>query len=389
MKKLFYKKLISLSLVFCLMGGAFGFAQEEEEEDDFDAMFAEATGDVEVEQSAPVLPAAGSSGLSSLIGLSGHFDADLGLSALILDKPDFGGYLSLNNSLYMNVSPNPVVSIHGGIGTSLSNKFSLGLSHIYFDYLLFDRIFISAGLKGVSWGYVRMMSEGNVMADTNGMLNAEVRYPWSTGTFTFVGAYNYAALTPNPSYTNITMAASLEQTIGHTSVNLFGKKYGNSEKKSPLAGLEVKRTIFGFDTYAQGVVRFNNLKKLDSKAGYQNVCAIAGFYRLWDGFDPNIGINIEYNYVYIPNPSKDEKAHNNKIALQWGIKRIGKNKNMKGAIDWNHNFTSGDGNLVAAYIFDGILPYASWRNAVSVDYGRSYKRPQFKMATTISLSLDY
>ena len=396
MKKLFAKKIVSIVLAFSFVCGASLWAQSADEEydefDDFDSIFEDAGEDIEVEQSAPaVVPAATS---SSGIVFTGHFSGDIGLSAVIIEKPDLGGYISLDNTLYMTVRPAPVVSINGAINTSLSNKFSIGLSYLYFDYMLFDRVFISAGKKSVSWGYTRLFGNGNIMADTNGQLNAEIRFPWSTGTATFVGAYNYAALSSSPSYKDITYALSIEQTVLHTSVNLFAKKYGQSETsdgvhKHPLAGLEIKRTILGYDIYAQGVTRLADYKKLNSKNGYECVTATTGFYKLWDGFDPNLGINIEYQYNWTPSVASVSSPHNHKIMLQGGIKRIGKNKNMKGGVDWNHNFSGNDGNVTAAFIIDGILPYASWKNAVSVDYGPSVGKTKFTIGSVISLSLDY
>ena len=372
MKRLF---TAVLSLIFLF---SFAWAQEA---DDFDSIFEDAGGDVEVEQTTPVIPAASPS--SSGISFTGHFAGDVGLSAIIIKKPDFGGYISLDNTLYMTVRPAPVVSIYGALNTSLSNKFTLGLSYLYFDYMMFDRIFISAGKKSIAWGYTRLFKNGNIMEDTNGQLNAEFRFPWSTGTFTFVGAYNYNLLSSNPSYKDITYAFSLEQTVLHTSVNLFAKKYGQSElaggvHKHPLAGLEIKRTLFGFDCYGQAYINIADYKKLNQKAGYGQVIATAGFYKLWDGFDPNLGINIEYQY-----------SGNHKIALQGGIKRIGKRKNMKAGIDWNHDFTTKDGNVTTAFIIDGVLPYASWKNALSVDYGPATGKTKFTLGSVISLSLDY
>ncbi len=386
------KKIILLTAaLFCFSSL---FAQTEEltdYSDDFDAIFEDAGQDQEVEQGTPVVPASPAG--SSLV-FTGHFNGDVGLSSIIIEKADFGGYISLDNTLYMKAKPASLVNIYGALNTSLSNKFSLSLSYLYFDYMLFDRLFISAGKKGISWGYTRLFSNGNIMADTNGQLNAEFRYPWSTGTLTFVGAYNYSLLSGNPNYKDLTYAVSLEQTVLHTSLNLFAKKYGQSEKlagvhKRPLAGLEVKRTFFGYDVYAQGLVHIANYKMLDKKIGYEDLVATAGFYKLWDGFDPNLGINIEYQYKWLPGAASASAAHNHKIMLQGGIKRIGKKKNMKAGLDLNHDFTSRNGNVTAAFIIDGLFPNASWKNAVSVDYGPAVGKTKFTIGSIISLSLDY
>ena len=388
------KKLLALLIITGTLG--FAFAQEASEEyDDFDDIFLEQTEDIVVEESSPVISATASNQSSSILNITGHFDGNVGLSAIIIDKPDFGGYLDLSNTLYLNVKPSPAFGLHGALATSLSNGFSLGVSYLYFDYMLFNKVFISAGKKSVSWGYTRLFGNCNIMSDTNGLLNAEFRYPWSTGTATLVASYNYALLSTTPSYKDISYAASLEQTIGHTSVNLFAKKYGSSETsngvhKHPVAGIEAKRTFFnGYDAYIQGYTKLADYKKLNTTSGYESVTATTGFYKLWDAFDPNLGINIEYQYNWIPGAAQTDGAvHNHEIFLQGGIKRIGKNKNMKGAIEWKHNFTTVAGYCKAGFIIDGLFPYASWKNGVQVDYSSSAKL-KWTLGTTISISLDY
>ena len=390
------KKLLLLLL---LMAGTLGaaFTQESSDEyDDFDDIFSQPAEDIEVEQSEPVITTAAADSSQSILKLSGHFDGSVGLALTIIDKPDLGGFLDLDNILYLNVKPSPVFGLHGALQTSLKNKFTLDINYLYFDYMPFNWMFISAGKKDVAWGYTRLFGNCNIMSDTNGRLNAEFRFPWSSGTATFVASYDYALLSTTPSYKDISYAASIEQTIGHTSVNLFGKLYGQSDctdagvRKSPIAGLEAKRTFFnGYDAYAQGYTRLADYKKLNSKQGWESVTATTGFYKLWDGFDPNLGINIEYQYNYKPNVTEEQgSVHNHEVFLQGGIKRIGKNKNMKGAVEWNHNFNTTSGYCKAGFIIDGLFPYGSWKNGIEVDYAKGSK-PEFTLGTSISISLDY
>ena len=385
------KKLLTLLIIFAGIAGL-SFAQNSSDEsDDFDDIFYTEAQDIEVEESEPVVAASSSSPVSFL-NLTGHFDGSVGLAATIVDKPDFGGYLDLSNTLYLNVKPSPVFGLHGALVTSLSNGFGLGVSYFYFGYMLFNKVFISAGKKGVSWGYTRLFGNCNVMADTNSYLNAEFRYPWSSGTATFVASYNYSKLSTSPSFKDITYAASLEQTIGHTSVHLFAKKYGASEMigevhKHPVAGFEAKRTFFnGYDTYVQAYTSLANYKQLASKAGYESITATTGFYKLWDGFDPNLGINIEYQFNWKPAAAQPAQSH--EIFVQGGIKRIGKKKNMKGAVEWKHNFNTVAGYCKAGFIIDGLFPYASWKNGVQIDYSSGAKL-KWTLGSTISISLDY
>ena len=390
------KKILALLLILTgtlCFAFADDFSDPVDEYDEFDDIFLDASEDVVVEDTAPVVPAATSNSVASYLNITGHFDGSVGLTAVIVDKPDFGGYLNLANTLYLNVKPSPVFGLHGAVETSIANGFNIGVSYLYFDYMLLDRVFISAGKKGVTWGYTRLFGNCNIMADTNGFINAEFRFPWSTGTATFVASLN--KFTANPSYQDISYAASLEQTILHTSVNLFAKKYGASEMngdvhKHPLAGLEAKRTFFnGYDAYIQGYTSLEDYKQLNTIWGYERVTATAGFYKLWDSFDPNLGINIEYQYNWKPNITEEQgSVHNHEVFMQGGIKRIGKNKNMKGAVEWKHNFTTVEGYCKAGFIIDGLFPYASWNNGFQVDYSK-YNKPKFTLGTTISISLDY
>ena len=92
------KKLLALLLIITgTLAFAFAddFSDAADDYDDFDDIFLEATEDVVVEESAPVVPAASASTSGSLLNLTGHFEGSVGLSAIIEKKPDFGGYLNL------------------------------------------------------------------------------------------------------------------------------------------------------------------------------------------------------------------------------------------------------------------------------------------------------
>jgi hypothetical protein len=53
-----------------------------------------------------------------------------------------------------------------------------------------------------------------------------------------------------------------------------------------------------------------------------------------------------------------------------------------------HNFTTKTGLFTAAFIIDGLFPYASWRNGLQIDYSPAAK-PKYTLGSTISISLDY
>lgn len=388
----FFKKVF-FAAVLCVFGSALVFAQESyddfEDWDDLDDLFG-ASEDIVVEQSAPVVVAAPASADSSVIKFFGSMSADVGAAATFDKKFQPSGYFDFTNTLKMKVRPSSTISVNGAITTSVSNKFSLGLDYLYFDYLAFDKIYISAGKKNESLGgYTRLFTESAV-TDTSGLVNVEVKYPWSTGTLILLGAYNQNKVTANPFAADITYAVDLEQTIGHTSVNVFAKKYAAGElidgvHKHPAVGIEAKRTLFGFDAYVQGIASLADYTKLASKNGYERIAATAGFYRLWDGLGPDFGLNIEYKYVWTP---LDQNVTSNQfVYVQAGIKNLGKNKNLKFGLDWNHNITESSGDVKAAFLVGGLFPYANWSNAVELKYTKEGIVPS--IASFVSISLDY
>ena len=213
----------------------------------------------------------------------------------------------------------------------------------------------------------------------------EIRYPWSTGTLTFAATGNFNGdIRPE----GFNYYGSLEFSVLNTSINIFGKKPQQPSKEviPLLGGLEVKKTIFGFDTYVQGICRVNNVKMIKSRAGYDYVVATAGFYRLFDSFDPNIGLNLEYQYEFSPN---SENQHIHRVAFEGGLKRLGSKKNMKIGVMSHFNFTELHGYSGLNFIVSGLFPYADWTTKAAIGYGNKYGNPVFMMSTGLSLALDY
>ena len=174
----------------------------------------------------------------------------------------------------------------------------------------------------------------------------------------------------------------------NTNFNIYVKRpaKNTSPVRTNLAGLEIKRTIAGFDVYAQGIVRVKDINNLKNPDGYDYVLATAGLYRLFDSFDPNIGFNLEYQYEF--NPSSSE-IHYNRLAFEGGLKRLGKKKNMKIGVLSHYNITEKHGFSALNFIISGILPYAEWSNKVGLGYGSKYEIPAFLISSSIALALDY
>lgn len=379
------------------------------EDIDFDSIFEDAADVEEPVIDEPAAPSGVvqvvSSAFSSIVHFSGSFSGEVGVAFMHKPENDWTGYLSLKNTLNMSVVPSSIFSIRGSVYTGLDNGFSIALESLYFDYLFLDHLYISAGKKSVSWGYTRLFNDStyygcgthsgallstgplltNIFSEDGSPICVELRYPWRTGTLSFVTTANVSS---NISYKQFNYYGSFEFSVKNTSINIFAK-YPNKISASNvnnLVGLELKRTVFGYDVYAQGICRFLDMKKLGSPLGYDYITGTAGFYRLFDSFDPNIGFNIEYQYEYNPDA---QNVHNHRVAFEGGLKRLGKNKNMKIGVMSHYNFTEMHGFSGLNFIVSGLFPYADWSNKVAIGYGKKYAAPVYIFATTLSLSLDY
>lgn len=379
--------------------------------DDFDSIFNDAedldeavTEETEKKASTPVQILV--SAFSSMVRFSGNFTADAGVAYFHTSEDKFSGVLTINNTLYMTVSPINSFSVRGSFETGYSNGFTITVPTLYFDYFLLNRVFISAGKKSLSWGYTRLFNDSayygcgthsyclystgplytNIFNGDGSPLCLEIRYPWATGTITFAvtGSFNGEIKPERFNY-----YGSLEFSVFRTSINLFVKRPSVSkpEDGNLLGGMEVKRTIFGFDTYIQGIAYLNDIKKFTSSRGYNYIVCTTGLYRLFDAFDPNIGFNLEYQFEFLPNPENRSTCH--RLAFEGGLKRLGKNKNMKLGIISHFNISELHGYTGLNFAVSGILPYADWTTKAAVGYGKKYNAPVFMMSTGLSLALDY
>ena len=394
---------------------------DEKSLDDIDVMFMD-TEDVDepVVKEEDALPAAVTvsvNGLSVPLAFSGHLSSEVGLGAIYEDgSTSSTTAFSFTNYLYMNARPDSTMSVHGAIKTAYPD-FGVSLYEMYFTYVLFGRVFITAGKKDTAWGYPRIFTSfadsksylkkeetivtedtyTNILYDSQSGVSGLVRIPFAFGTLT--GVMLYHGTDSSPKQNDVSVAASLELIVFDTSINFFGRKYPSasgsmaSYHQTPIAGVEIKRTLLGFDIYGQSMARISNYKKLRDEGtdafddSVQKIISTAGFYRLWDGFTPNIGANVEYQDIYYPGA----KEHSQRIGIDAGISKLGPAKNIKVGALWRHSITDNNGYVKPAVSVSGILPHATWDTGVKIDYGNSssYKAPKYTFVTAISVSLDY
>lgn len=414
--------LLLLTSIFCV--NSLCFAQETDDSDSFadmdlDDMF-DNSNDVNeaVESNVPDNSFSESSFFKSLT-FTGQFKAEFGVYGTYSYTDDFdaGGILLLENTLQLSARASKDLGIYGSVYTALSNKFTIELKTLYFDYLMLDSVYVTAGKKSVNWGYPRLFGDGSLYGDglnsygipyagplyTN-ILNVsdnhvifQACYPWSTGSFTGITFYDIRNIATKTSLDYLSYAASLEFTLAHTLCNVFGRMYGKGEveqaevedhKIHPVIGLEMKRTILGMDWYTQAQIRVENYDEFN-KEGLDYIISTTGFYKIWDSFDPNIGLVMEYQYVYDPVNKTESQNHSHKIAVETGLKRIGKNKNFKIGLDWGHNFSNNSGTFATAFYISDLFPHANWKNIVGLSYGATMETPKVMLGSVVSVSMGY
>lgn len=414
--------------------------------DDFDSIFEDAE-DIEVSEleeekknESPVQVIA--SAFSSMVHFSGNFKGEVGLAFIKNeanekeDKPT--GYFTLNNTLNMTIAPNNIFVVHGSLETGISNAFNISVSSLYFDYLFLDHLYITAGKKSISWGNLRLFNNStyynnaaydgspthsggllctgpryvDIWSEDGAQYSLQLRYPWTFGTVTFATTGNNTSALEADS---VNYYGSIEVSLLNTNINLYAKFPEQASAKDATTGvvdplkkknnifvLELKRTILGFDVYGQGLARIRDFSNFNHSTGYDYIVGTVGLYRLWDSFDPNIGFNIEYQHEFHPinnvattdataatTAATNKQRNFDRIAFEGGVKRIGKNKNIKVGVISHYNITEKHGFTGLSFIVSGICPYADWTNNFAFGYGEKYKAPIYIFNSAITLSLDY
>ena len=351
---------------------------------------------------------------------SGHLDSEFGLGYTYqkdeTNKPN--GYFTFNNYLYMNARPTTETMVKGTFGISFPG-YSLGVKEFYFDYIIKNMIYFTAGKKATTWGYTRLFSVSsnatkdkqdefaeigaentNILSDSGNGTSFMFRIPVWTGTITGLGMYSGSS--SSPSFDDMKFAGSIEMVIVKTSLNLFGRKETKEtgSDKGPLVGFEAKRTFWGADVYGQGLARFDTDGKFKrmfegsfNKATLQQLVFTGGLYKWWDEKDPAIGFNLEYQGTCKISSSGDEytgKEIVHRVAFDGGVKRLGPKHNIKVGVELNHNFTDNAGYIKPGVIVSGALPSCDWKSGVKWSYGNSLPASgKWEVGTYLSLALNY
>ena len=318
------------------------------------------------------------------IEVSGKMNTEFG-GAYIREsmKNDATVYFDFKNYIYFTTRPDKYLALKGVLKTSMpkddddsESNYLLYLYEMYFDYLMLNRFYITAGKKKSVWGNIRLFSDyydtngndntpsdkddnindaqyTNILYDSRDYISGIVKIPFGNHTFTALAMYNDESSKSSPGTKDMSFAVSAEFILLGTSINFFGRRfpllYGadSGNYQLPIAGLELKRTLFGFDLYGQSMARICDsskakkiiTSKFDDLSSVKRIVSTVGTYRLWADNAPYVGFNAEFQNIYRPNPSDSEKFFTNRFAFEVGMAKLGPSKNIKVAAQWNHNLT--------------------------------------------------
>ncbi len=343
---------------------------------------------------------------------SGRIAAEVGLAFVRDDgENDYTGYLDFSHYLAFDSRLDKTIAVHGSLKTARPSGQWLELYELYVNYLMLDKIYICAGKKSTVWGNTRIFSDANdefydndtdahytnILYDSIDSLSGVVTIPLWTGTVTAVALYDGNATSPTSD--DISVALSVEMIVKKTSVNVFARRFPSEDgaratkHQNPILGMELKRTIFGFDVYAQELSRIQDVSAIKSAfssrgsdmSAFSRFVSTLGIYRWWniDFFDA--GFNVEVQDVFAPNAEEDK--HSDKIALNAGVSRLGKNRNIKVGTTWKHDFFDKKGLLKLGVSVSDIFPHASWRTGVEWDYDK--EKSKIILGTYIKINMNY
>lgn len=430
------KRIFSIAALFLCFSFAFSQAEDDISFDD-DSLFSDSEDVVVGQSDASEYVASkqsvkiGGSEYYIPLKFTGHFESDFGYygtrHSQNSENNEFKNslYFDLENYIYFMARLDKTLSVRGTTSVKFPpKKDSIKLDELYFDYLIWDRIYVTAGKKATSWGYTRLFSgenaysfytdtdydklteeekeqirqeierQGylytNILSDSSDSVSGLLRIPLWTGTLS--GIVLYSGDSTEPSFSDISAAGSLEMTFFHTTFNIFGRKSPRTADGSTpvVAGAEAKRTIFGTDLYVQGIG-----KLADNHSDVSKYVFTGGFYHLWDSYDPNFGLNFEFQDSY----NKVLEKNSCRLYLDMGLRRLGKKKDMKLGLQWQHILKSEteddkSGLVKVGFIKSGLFPNADWSTGVEVRYHQpdeNYENRIYmvRLGSSIQVKMDY
>ena len=385
------KKIIFLFI--CLVSlSVFLFAQEIEDAFDFDALF-EDVQDVEaIVEESPVAKESTEKTKTDTLSFSGTFSADMAVFAQYPKNPAyFGGGLQFKNELSFLAKASAALTLQGSLLTNekiITNTVdAIELSSLYFDYLMFNRLLLTAGKKSYSWGNT-LYFESNVLEEFQKFsehLSVQLVLPLSPFTLSFLGMYNERVGESMDPYL-LDFAGSIDTSLWQTNMKVFSRYWSNTSTdsvKKIVFGFEWKRDILGLDFYQQALYYSDLRDIVDFKP--EKTQLISGLSQFWEG-QYKTALLIEHKWLW--NNLEEVNVHT--IAFNAGISRLLQGR-LKLGLQVEHNFAKHSGNINLLAVLPGSrygFPHADLQFGIPLDYDKD-ANIDLKLGLNLALSFSY
>ncbi len=382
-------------------------ADSESSDDDLLSLFEDAE-DSEGVESAPVLTApAATNSNEKKIDWWGHLSAGGGLMFKMFPDGSMSPFATLSNTLGFTAKPFDDMVVRGGFYSEFP-AFNFELTTLYFDYIMNDKLYITAGKTGTAWGISQIFDtnilddegDGTVVnpyadeTDTGNRFDVIATLPIWKGEIQGVGMY---AIGDEMSRDNLSFAGKVQYPIGPVSLELFARKWATSDTywMEPAAGMSLTTDIFGNHVFAWGKAHFNPDDPLDLSTAK----GVVGISRLItsDAYG-KFGIAAEYQLTYnFDNEADDRMNHDVALSLGWSHAM---GSDFSPVIRWWYNPISKQGYILPSLTYTGLrhmditltVPYifgGATYTYGNVSWSSTVDEPLVMFGLVFSLSVPY
>ncbi len=337
----------------------------ESEDNGLWGMFEEAE-DVEGVESTPVTdsPAKGTTD-EKKFEWWGSLTASGGISFQMFPEGSTSPFAFMSNTLGFTAKPFDDMVVRGSFYSEFPT-FNFNLTSLYFDYIMNDRLYITAGKTGTGWGNSRIFDtnilddsgDGRVVnpytdeTNTGQRFDAILTLPIWKGEIQGVGMY---AIGEEISKDNLSVAAKIQYPFGPVSVELFGRKWATSDRywMQPAVGASLTTDILKNHINLWAMTHFSpdDIKDLDFKPGISRF--VGGVSRVietnaWGKF----GIAAEYQMTYDPDKAEGDKlTHDVGVTFGWSHAM---GTDFSPAVRWWYNPISKQGYVLPSLTYSGL-----------------------------------
>ncbi len=301
------------------------------------------------------------------IELYGKFNARMGGITKVYPDSYTSPFAAFENYLGFTAKPFDDVTVRGQVYTCFPD-FSIAIDSLYFDYIMSDFLYISAGATGTGWGN-SLLFDTNILDDSSEdvtklfdtahystkRFDAILTVPVGKGQLQGIGMYN-GADTTELSSSYLSYAAAFEYPIGPVSVKVFGRRWANydSHRMDPAAGIELTTDLMGNHVTLWGKVHAPKKAILDLDFdGISYAKFVGGVSRLIDADTMGkLGFAAEYQFIYDASKAKDKRKSNN-IGTTFAWRHIA-DTDFSGAFQWFFDWDEKSGYFIPSLVFSGL-----------------------------------